>query len=62
MSSRNYRVRNTYLCKYLKTHVSVRPRTVNMVKGPKQCYNLRASSFINLVDYSGKSSVVNSLC
>ena len=62
MSSRIYRLRNTCLCKYLKSYVSVHPRRVNMVKGKKQGRNLRASSFISLVHHSGKISVVKRLC
>ena len=35
MSFRNYRLLNTCLCKCLKSHVSVHPRIVNMLKDPK---------------------------
>ena len=57
MSLQNYRLRNTCLCKCLKSHVSVHPRTVNMLKGVKHCFNLHDSSFMSFVHDSGKISV-----
>ena len=36
MYFRSYRRRNAWLCKCLKSHVSVHPRTVNWLNGPKQ--------------------------
>ena len=57
MSYRNYRLRNTCLCKCLKSHISVHPRSVNMLKGPKKGSNLHDSSFISFVYHSGKISV-----
>ena len=35
MSFRNYRLQITCLSKYLLSHVSVHPRTVNILKGLK---------------------------
>ena len=54
MSFRNYRLRNTKLCKCLKTHVLLHPKTLI------SC-NLRASSFISLADPSEKISIGKSL-
>ena len=54
MSFGNYTLRNTCLCKCIKSHVSVHPRPVNMLNGPKHGCNMCASSFISLVDPSGK--------
>ena len=36
MSFQNYRLPNNCLCKCLKSHVSIRPRKVNMLKNPKR--------------------------
>ena len=57
MPLRTYRLRNTCLCKCLKKHVYVHPRTVNMLKGAKQHCNLHDSSFISFVHHYGKISV-----
>ena len=57
MSARNYRLRNMCLSKCLKSHVSVHPVTVNMLKGLKHCFNPKGSSFLNFVYRSGKVSV-----
>ena len=38
--------RKKCLCKSLKSHGLVHPRTVNMLKGWKHCWNLEDSSFI----------------
>ena len=61
MSFQNYRLRNACLCKCLKSHVSVHPSSVNMLKGPKRCENLKDSSFISFVHHSGKNLVGKSL-
>ena len=47
MPFRKYRLQNTCLRKCLKSHVSVHPRTVNMLNRLKFCCNLHGSSFIN---------------
>ena len=57
MSSRDYKLRNTCLCKCLKSHVSVHSKTVNMLKCPKHCCNLDDSSFISFAHQSRKMSV-----
>ena len=61
MSFRNYRLPSTYLGKYLKRHVSVHSRTVNMLKGFKHCFNLHESSLISFVYQSGETAVGKSL-
>ena len=57
----NYRLRNTCLCKCLKCHVTVYPRTVNILKGANHYCNLHDSSFISFSHYSGRISVGRSL-
>ena len=61
MSFRNCKLRNTCLCKCLKSHLSVNPRTVNMLKHPKHYCNMRDSSLINFVEYPGEISVAKTL-
>ena len=57
MSFQKYRLQNTSFCKCLKSHVLVYPKSVNMLKGPKHCQNLRDSTWIAFVYYSEKYSV-----
>ena len=54
MSFQNYRLQSTCLCKCLKSHVSVHPRKVNILKDPKRCFNLHDSSFIRFLHQSGE--------
>ena len=61
MLFQNYRLRSTCLCKCLKSDVSVHPGTVNMLKGPKHCCNLRDNSFISSVHHSQKPAVGKTL-
>ena len=61
MSFLNYRLQNTYLFKCLKSHVSVHPRKVNILNGPKHCCIMHDNSFISLVNHSGKISVGESV-
>ena len=44
------------------SHVSVDPRTANMLKRLKHCCNLHGSSFITFVHHSGKTSFGKILC
>ena len=60
MSFGNYKLQNTCLCKSLK-HLSVQPRTVNMLKSPKDCCNMDDSSFITFVHHSVKIYVAQTL-
>ena len=53
----NYRLQNTCLCKYLKSHVSVHSGTVNMLKGLKNCCKLHDSSYISFGHHAGNISV-----
>ena len=62
MTFRNYRLPNTRLCKYLESHASVDPGTVNMLKDPKHCRNVHDSSFISFGHDSRKILVGKSLC
>ena len=60
MSFWNYRLLNTCLCKCLKSHVSLHPRTVNMLRGPKHCCNLQDYQLYQLClslweNFSGKN-------
>ena len=43
MYFRSYRRRETWLCKCLKSHVSVHPRTANLLKHRKNCWNMHHS-------------------
>ena len=61
MSFWNYGLRDTGLCKCLKSHVSLHPRKVNILKVSKHFCNLHDSSFINLAHCSRKMSVAKSL-
>ena len=54
MSLRNYGLTNTCFCKDLKSYVSVQPRAINMLKGPKQCCNLHDSSLPHFFITLGK--------
>ena len=54
MSFRNYRLQSTCLCKCLNCHVSVHPKTVNMLNGQKHCCNLHDSSYMNFFIIQGK--------
>ena len=61
MSFQNYRLQNACLWKCLKSHVSVHPSSVNMLKSPKHWENLQDSSFISFAHHSGKILVEKSL-
>ena len=61
MSFGNYKLQNTCLCKSLKHHLSVQPRTVNTLKCPKDCCNIDHSSFITFVHHSVKIYVAQTL-
>ena len=61
MFFRNYRLRNTCLCKCLKSYLSVHPGTVDILKRPKHCCNAHDSGFITFVHHSAKISAAKSL-
>ena len=48
MSLGNCGLRKTWLDKCLKSDVSQRPSTINMLKGAKHCLNLLAIFFITI--------------
>ena len=50
-------LRKTWLLKCLKSRVSEHPSTVNMLKGPKHCWNLHGSTFIRLFHHSKRNWV-----
>ena len=57
MYFRNYRRRKTCLCKYLKSHNSVHPRIVNMLKGLNHCWNLDDNRFSGFFCHCERTSV-----
>ena len=61
MHFRNYRLQETYLDKYLKSLVSAHRSTFHMLKGPKNCSNLRGITFIKFTDHSEGRGVGNCL-
>ena len=61
MSFQKYRLPNTSFCKCPKSHVLAHSRTVNMLKGPKHCWDLHDSSFVSFVHYSAKIALGKSL-
>ena len=57
MFFRIYRRRKTWLCKCLKGHVSVHPRTFNILKRTKHCGEMDDSNFFVFFRHSERTSV-----
>ena len=52
----NFRLEKQGQLKCLKSCVSENLWTVNMLKGPQHCLNMRGSIFVNFFDHSEKKS------
>ena len=52
----NYRLRKPWLDKLLKSTVSADILTTGIVIGPKDCWNLKATTFIIFIDHSEGNS------
>ena len=52
MYFRNYGLRETWLDNCLESPVSEDPSTGNRVNGPKNCCNLKDSTFTMFIDHS----------
>ena len=50
MYCRNYALRKTWLDKCLKSPISEKPLTGNVVNGPKHYFNLNDSTFTMFID------------
>ena len=57
MYFQNYRLQKALLLKCLRRSEWEHLSTVNMLKGPKQSWNMQGSSFVIFFDHSEKASV-----
>ena len=51
MYFRNYGLRKTWLDKCLRSPISEKPLTGNVVNGPIHCFNLNDSTFTIFIDH-----------